>query len=144
MLSHRRSVLVGLISLGLTGCQQALRPLADSDRNAIRAAVATFDKAIVDRDWKRIASLYTADGMVIPPDGPVVQGRAAIERYFSGFPVLTSFRQDILETDGVGTLAYARATDADSGKVLTIWRKQPDNSWLVTHGMWSPNRAVRP
>ncbi|HVF41291.1 MAG TPA: DUF4440 domain-containing protein [Gemmatimonadaceae bacterium] len=142
MFRHRRSVLVALSALGLTGCQQALRPLADSDRNAIRAAVATFDKAIVDRDWKRIASLYTADGMILPPNGPAVQGRPAIERFFSGFPVVTTFRQEVVETEGVGNLAYAMAT-SETGKVITIWRKQPDNSWLVVRGMWNSDTPMR-
>jgi hypothetical protein len=50
--------------------------------------------------------------MLLPPNGPVVQGRPAIERFFSGF-------------------------------LMTIWRKQPDNSWLVIRGMWSSDSPLR-
>jgi ketosteroid isomerase-like protein len=81
--------------------------------------------------------------MVLPPNGPVVQGRPAIERFFSGFPVVTTFRQEVVETEGVGNLAYAMAK-SDVGKVITIWRKQPDNSWLVVRGIWNSDTPMRP
>lgn len=142
MFTRRGTLFFALCTLGLTACQHALRPFADSDRNAIRATVAQFDKAIVDRDWAKIASMYTEDGMLLPPNAPVVQGRSEIQRYFSGFPPVSSFRQEVVEADGVGDLAYARAA-SDFGKVITIWRKQPDNSWLVIRGIWNSDVPPR-
>jgi uncharacterized protein (TIGR02246 family) len=138
-----RTFFVALSVFGLTGCQHAqLRPFSDSDRNTIRASIARFDKAVIDRDWRAIALLYAEDGILLPPNGQIVQGRPAIERFFSGFPIVTTFRQEVVETEGVGNLAYARAT-SDFGKVITIWRKQPDNSWLVVRGMWNSNTPMR-
>jgi ketosteroid isomerase-like protein len=96
----------------------------------------------VDRDWAKIASLYATDGMVLPTNAPAVQGRPAIQQYFSGFPVVTSFRQELVEADGVGNLAYARST-SEFGKAVTIWRKQPDNSWLVIRGIWNSDAPPR-
>jgi uncharacterized protein (TIGR02246 family) len=143
MAPYLRTSFLALCVFGLAGCQSAqLRPFSDSDRNAIRATIARFDKAVVDRDWSTIASLYAEDAILLPPNGPAVQGRPAIERFFSGFPVVTTFRQEVVETEGDGSLAYARATSA-VGKVITIWRRQPDNSWLVVRGIWNSDAPMR-
>jgi uncharacterized protein (TIGR02246 family) len=145
-----------LSSLVLLGCQGELgKPsapaqLTENDRNAIRNGVAKLDQALLERDWRTAASTYTEDGMVLPPNAPAAQGRAAIEKHFSGFPKVATFQQNVVEVDGYGDLAYARATyetelipsgskepQKDAGKVLAIWRKQADGSWLVAQAIWN-------
>jgi uncharacterized protein (TIGR02246 family) len=130
--------------------QTASAPLTETDRNAITSGVASLDQALLARDWSTAASMYTDDGMALAPNTPGAAGRAAVEKLFSGFPKVRSFKQRVVEIDGHGNLAYARATYEtelippgskapvkDAGKVLAIWRKQPDGSWRVARAIWN-------
>jgi uncharacterized protein (TIGR02246 family) len=50
-----------------------------SDETALRGRVAAFEAAINKRDLPALAALYASDADLIVMDGPVVQGRAAIQ-----------------------------------------------------------------
>jgi uncharacterized protein (TIGR02246 family) len=154
MLIHRTLGVVALSGLALSACQRGPAPLTDVDRNAIRAVVANFDKAVLAGDWPAVVSVYAEDGMLLPPNGPTVQGRAAIQNFFGGFPKITAFKQSVVEIEGQGDLAYPRGTYemtmmppgakaplTDTGKVIAVWRKQPDGSWLVLRVMWNSDLA---
>jgi len=83
-----RRLLAPLVFLApaLSACQSRPAALTDLDRDAIRAVVAKFDKAVLAADWPTAVSVYTEDGILMPPNGPVVQGRAAMQKFFAGFP----------------------------------------------------------
>jgi ketosteroid isomerase-like protein len=36
----------------------------------------------------------------------------------------------------------AKSPQKDKGKVLAVWRKQPDGSWLVSRVSWNPDLAL--
>jgi uncharacterized protein (TIGR02246 family) len=101
-----------------------------------------------------VTSAYTEDGILLPPNAPVVQGRAAIRKFFDGFPKITAFKQSVVETEGDGDPTYVRGTYEmtmippgakeplkDTGKVLAIWQKQSDGSWLVSRVAWNSDLA---
>ncbi len=154
MLPRRTLAALVLSGLALSACQQGPTPLTDADRNAIRTVVANFDKAVLAGDWPAVVSVYAADGILLPPNAPAVQGRAAMQSFFSGLPKITAFRQSVVEIGGEGNLAYPRGTYEmtmmpagakaplkDTGKVIAVWRKQPNGSWLVTRVMWNSDLA---
>jgi uncharacterized protein (TIGR02246 family) len=154
MLIHRNLGVVTVCVLAWSACRHQAAPLTDQDRNAIRTGVANLDKAMLAADWPAAGSVYTEDGLVMPPNGPAAQGRAAIQKLFSGFPKVTAFHQSVEEIEGHGDLAYARvryevtmmppgskAPVKDQGKVLAVWRKQPDGSWLVSRAVWNSDLA---
>jgi len=147
---RRRLAFLVIAGLGLSACQPLSERLADADRQAIQAAVDGFTKAVLANDPTTGASYYAEDGMMLPPNGPVVQGRSAISAFLDGFPPVTEFSQTIVELEANGDLAYARLTYSmtttppgakvplkTSGKVLIILRKQVNGSWLTTRGMWN-------
>ena len=153
MLIHRTLAALSACVL-LVACQRGAAPLTDDDRNAIRTGVANLDKAMLAADWPSAASIYAEDGMVLPPNGLAAHGRPAIQKLFSGFPRVSAFHQSVEEIEGHGDLAYARALYEvtmnppgakepvlDRGKVLAVWRKQPDGSWLVTRAIWNSDLA---
>jgi len=155
MLPRRTLAVLVLSGLALSACQQGPTPLTDADRNAIRTVVANFDKAVLAGEWPAVVSVYAEDGMLLPPNGPAVQGRAAIRKFFDGFPKITVFRQSVVEIEGQGDLAYPRGTYemtmmppgakaalTGTGKVIAVWRKQPDGSWLVLRVMWNSDLAA--
>jgi ketosteroid isomerase-like protein len=107
-------------------------------------------------DFATAASYYTDDGMMLPPNAPVIQGRAAIQSFLAGYPRITAFKQDIAELEASGKLAYARLTYTltmtppgaraplnDTGKIIIIMRKQTNGTWLTTRGIWNSDLTGR-
>jgi len=154
MVAYRTLAFLVISSVAFSACQRESGALTEADRVSIRAAIDDFTKAGLETDWRRAASHYTEDGIILPPNAPVVQGRPAIEKFFYAFPKLTSFTQEAVEIEGNSDLAYARGTGTtamlppgakaavvDTAKVLTVWRKQSDGSWQVIRGMWNSDLA---
>ncbi len=148
MLTHR--MLGALVLIALVGCQRSQIGLTDADRTAIRTRIADFDKAMVAADVPAVVAAYTEDAVLFPPHAPMVQGRAAIQKFFEGMPKFTDFEQSVTEVEGQGEFAYpwgtfettmvtpgAKAPVKDKGKVLAVWRKQADGSWLASRVSWS-------
>lgn len=150
MLIHWMLGALALISLAAVGCQPSQAGLTDADRTAIRTRIADFDKAMIAADVPAIVSAYTDDAVLLPPNAPMVRGRAAIQKFLEGFPKITQFKQSAIEIEGQGELAYpwgtfettmlppgAKAPVQDKGKVLAVWRKQADGSWLASRVSWN-------
>lgn len=118
--------------------------LSEADKAALSQAEAAFEKLINARDFKALAAMYSEDAILIPPGAPAVQGRAAIQAFFAKGPPLTGFKIQVLEIEGSNGLAYTREAISytlhppgsppvpSREKVMAIWRKQADGSWLVT------------
>lgn len=156
MLIHRRVAAFALAGLALSGCQRAPESLADVDRDTIHLAVDNFTKAVLAGDFATAASYYSEDGMMMPPNGPVIEGRAAIQSFLTGYPKITAFSQKIIELEARSDLAYARlnyelsmmppgakAPLNDAGKVIIILRKQINGTWLTTRGIWNSDLTAR-
>ena len=144
-----RSVLLATLALALvsTACQlpaQEAAGLSEEDVAAIEASLESFAQAIRASDWPGVAAFYTQDAVIMSPNEPAVQGRAAIEAWQAAFPPLTEISLPIVEIDGRGDLAYVRGTFSMTivpegapepiqltGKYIEILRRQPDGAWLV-------------
>jgi uncharacterized protein (TIGR02246 family) len=129
---------------------QSPSTLTDADRDAMKSAIANFDKAMLAADWPAVVAAYTEDAVLFPPNAPMLKGRAAIQKFFEGFPKITEFKQSVAEINGLGDLAYPWGTYRmtmvppsgkspleDRGKVLSVWRKQPDGKWLASRVAWN-------
>ncbi len=147
---HRKALFAAAFALLLTGCAAKTAPISESDRSAMRSAVDDFTKAILSGDFAAAAAHWAEDGTALPPHAAPAHGRPEIQKLFAGFGKTTAFKQDVLETDGRGDLAYSRiafdvtftppgATTSitDKGKGILVWTKQSDGSWLVTRGAWN-------
>jgi ketosteroid isomerase-like protein len=130
----------------------ATPPLTDLDRVAIRSRIAKFDKDVLAGNWPAVASNYTEDAILLPPHAPMVRGRTAIRKFFEGIPKFAEFKENAVEIEGEGDFAFpwgtydtaiasGAATAKDQGKVLAVWRKQPDGTWLVSRVCWNSDFA---
>ena len=139
-----------LVLVSLAACQPSgPAALSEEDIAAIEATSEAFLKGVRARDWAAVAATYTDDAVLMPPNGPSVEGRANIQTFFESFPPLSEFNLSNVETTGRGDLAYVRGTYkmtiapegrdtfGDSGKYLEIRRKQADGSWLIARDMFS-------
>lgn len=76
-------------------------------------------------DGRRVAQLFTADGLFSPPDGWYVQGRQAIADSLAGrLPQLRGYHTSFLDFTASGNLAYylgrLRYEHGPSGRARTV------------------------
>jgi ketosteroid isomerase-like protein len=136
------------------GCRTpAPTGLSDADKAAIQKVL---DEAVrignaPTKDWAAyVRAYYAEDAVVLPPNGPAVQGWALMESWFAAFPPMSDFGPQIIEVEGRGDLAFVRGTYSmmltlpgaaeptnDTGKYIEIWRKQTDGSWRVVRDMFN-------
>ena len=111
---------------------------ADADERAIRGQVDRWLQLIKAKDAAGIAALYAEDGAVMPPNGPIGKGRAAIQQTWAammqtpGFDLTFVPEQIIVSSSGDmaldrGTYRLAVAptgtAQSDTGKYVVVWRK---------------------
>jgi uncharacterized protein (TIGR02246 family) len=151
-----KKCLLGALALVLasTACQppaQEAGPLSDEDVAAIKAVAQSYTEAMLANDWAAVAAHYTQDAVLMSPNQPQIDGRAAIQAALEGLPgTVTEYSSTPVEIEGRGDLAYARGafTQAraivgmaervrDTAKYLVILRKQPGGAWLITQVCWN-------
>ncbi len=126
----------------LLSCQEQVAPLSQASVSAIDEGSQNFVKAFLAKDWATAAKLYTDDAILLPPNTPMVKGRAAIQAWVEKFPPVTDFTLNNVQVDGRDDLAYVLGTYTmtivpagpikDSGKYIEIRRRQPDGEWLIS------------
>ena len=117
--------------------------------NSLRDQFIALDNA---SDAAGLASLYTNDAVLMPPNQAAVTGNQAIESWFQ-----TTFDQFTIEftlapdeVEVVGDWAFDRGTYMialtpkadgepmeDRGKYIVILRRQADGSWKITRDIWN-------
>ena len=144
-----------LAVLPFTACQSSgPASLTEADKAAIEASLAEWVKGALANDWAAVAATYTEDAVLMPPNSPIVEGRANIQAYFEGFPPVRELTATNVEVMGQGDTVYVRGTytmtiaaeDAEAimetGKYLEVRKKQPDGSWLLHRDMFSSDLAA--
>ena len=136
----------------LAACQPAgpVAPagLTDADRDAIHALGQAWADGAKANDWAAVAALYSADGILMPPNAPAVEGRQNIQDFLAAFPAVTDMQLEDVDVDGCGDLAYVRgvysmtmtvgeAPVTDTGKYVTILKKQADGSWSMYRDIYN-------
>jgi ketosteroid isomerase-like protein len=127
------------------------------------AAINRFNeqylRAINAGDAALLSRLTGADHIMIAPNRPIIEGKAANDAAnrgaFARFkiqeawqPVETVVRDDLAYQRGTFTVT---ATPRDGGEprethgnFLRIYRRQSDGSWQITRDMFSSDRAAAP
>jgi uncharacterized protein (TIGR02246 family) len=158
-MSRRRlwaAALLTCLSVGAAACQaREDTPFAAADATEIRAALDAYFTAANAGDAARWAALYAEDAVMMPPNSPTVEGRAAIQSWLAMLPVkIADAKGMALEVEGAGNVAYLRGTYsmnlqipgvpdavAQQGKILQVYARQPAGSWLLARDMWNADAA---
>ena len=148
-------ILLACCSLLLV-CSCASRPSSDFQsgdaESAIRKADAAFEAAARSGDANALANTYTADGVLLPPNAPIMRGREAVRAFWSAF-VGSATALDLTlmptEVQQAGDLAVemgqyrlhmtpksASTAINDEGKYLVEWRKV-DGQWKIARDMFN-------
>lgn len=116
----------------------AARSDAAADEQAIRGNVDRWGQLVKAKDAPGISQFYTDDGAVMPPNGPIAKGHAAIQQAWAsmlqtpGFDLAIAPEQIIVAQ--AGDMALDRGTyrltmapggkpQHDTGKYVVVWRK---------------------
>ena len=102
--------------------------------SAITAVNRQFEAAARSQDLEALAALYTADAMVLPPDGPIVKGRADIKQMWGSVAQQLGLKDVRLRTvsfehEGnlgheVGEATLMVATGTVVAKYVVVWKRQ--------------------
>jgi uncharacterized protein (TIGR02246 family) len=135
-------VLTILLVLALAGCdRQAARVFPET-------AVKEWEEARNARDADAMAAVYSEDAKVLPPDAPVVEGRAAIRTFFRNLFEARPEPADFDEREIVvlGNYTWRQGIYAvpladgriEYGKFIQLWKLE-SGVWKLHRSMWSPN-----
>ena len=130
-------------------------PLSEADIDAIKSVSSAISRKALQGDWDGLLELFTEDAVLLPPHSAVIRGRAAFKTMIESFnPEFTDHSIELKDIDGYGDIAYAwgnytetfSVSDVpeptkDVAKLMFIFRKQPDGSWLVAAEMWNTDLA---
>lgn len=137
---------VACLGLWLASCAAEAGPtFTDADRAAIEAATEEAMTINATRDHQAYVNhYYTADAIVLPPNGEAIRGREALLAFNESFPPYEELQFSHVEMDGAGDMAYVYGTYTmimaaaegedpveDHGKYIEIWKRQADGSWKV-------------
>lgn len=103
-----------------------------------------YEAAWQARDAAALAALFAPGGFVLAPGHPPVQGRPAIQEYYTGRGGPLSLRAFAFATDGdVGYIlgGYGPAPGMpDGGKFTLTLHRAADGTWLIMSDMDNGNR----
>jgi uncharacterized protein (TIGR02246 family) len=147
-------VLVAGVVILVSGCvRPALPPVPDA-RAAADAIFARYAASLSAGDADGWATLWTEDGVQMPPDAPPVVGKSQIREKLRS--LLAQFRFEMrIHTEEVrtaGDWAFARGMYAATltpkaggpeipidGKFMTILARQSDGSWRIYRDIFNSN-----
>jgi uncharacterized protein (TIGR02246 family) len=150
-----RIVLVGtLLIVGLSNAiAQKTSKTREADEAAIRAADAAVLKAAQSKDVAGATANYADDASWLPPNAPLVQGKAAIRNAWSQLLAIPGLKIDwqLIKVDvsQAGDMAYTLykyqmtmsgpngASINDTGKDMAVWKKQSDGTWKMVADTFS-------
>lgn len=144
--------------------QAAARMAAETDsaRAAIEAANARFVRYMAAGHVDSAALNYAEDAVVLMPNEPLVQGRAAIQAAFAEWTSLGTWEMQVttVRVDASGPMAVEVGTNVmnftpgpnaprgmaamypDTGKYVTYW-KRVDGNWMIVADIYNTSRAMR-
>ncbi len=128
----------------------ACRPPSQTELTELdKKYIADFTNDVEDGwnsgDREPYVDRFSKDAIYMPPNMETVIGKDAIRDLINSFPKI-NLHYEVAEIMGSAGYAYVRgafevtdSTDTlvDKGKFLSIWKKFPDENWLLTHDMFS-------
>ena len=138
----RRLVLILVLAAGPASAQE-VQPSIELPADLARV-LRDYEKMWSAKDAGGLARLFAEDGYVLPNGGPPVNGRAAIERHYTGSGGPLFLRAFAYAAEGSAGYILGGYTSergaADIGKFTLTLRKGQDGRWLIVSDMDSSNR----
>ena len=119
--------------------------------SAIHALIENFESTFSRGDSAEIADFYTDNGMLLPPESDLVQGKRDIKAFWQAAidMGIKNVKLDIVEVEQHGdtaiemskyTLSSADDNLIDQGKGIVIW-KYESGAWKLHRDIWNSSIA---
>jgi ketosteroid isomerase-like protein len=114
--------------------------------DSVEALDSAFTAAMNHHDTAAAAAQYADDAVVMPPGMPRAVGHDAIAKLFASLGDSTVQMQLVGdEVHGTGDVAFRTGTYTvstqsnvvEQGRYLTVFQRQHNGSWKITHDMWN-------
>lgn len=124
--------------------------LTESDKQYIKDLTNGAQDGWNRGDREPYVNRFSIDAMYMAPNMETVVGKDAIRTFANSFPEI-KIHFSIIEIMGSAEYAFVRgaftATNSadtllDKGKFLSVWKKFPDDKWLLTHDIFSSDLPV--
>lgn len=144
-----KATLLAIALLSLPCMQAQARSIKAEIDAANQKWVAAFDKG----DGAAVAALYTAQATVLPPGADMVNGRAAIQKFWTG-AIQSGLKNVTLQTVAVEQFGNAareigrvsldvtnpqKPTVHVEGKYVVLW-KRVHGAWMLDTDIWNMNQ----
>ena len=116
-------------------------------------------QAAVNGDIETLASLFTDDGILIPAEGDIIEGKEGLKNMlkqslelYRDYTVI-EYNHDFKEIKILGKYAYEWGIYSskykskkdgqeitEGGKLMRILKQQPDGSWKVARAIWTVDK----
>ncbi len=139
----KRTLTVLPLILMIISCNQT-SPSADP--SVITAGSDAWEAALNAKDVDALVGLYTSDARVLPPNGEMSSGSAAVRAEFGGMidaglgGELTSVEAMVSGDIGynVGTFVLKTGDEVvDTGKFIETWRRDEDGQWRISNDIYN-------
>ena len=149
--------LAALLVLTVSGCAPQVD--IDAERAAVLEAFIEAKQAVAAKDIESFVSIFADGASRFPPNAPRVTGNDAIREFvsesFAAPGLAFSFPEPgSAEVSSAGDLGYTTGSyevtvnDAEGnpvtshGKVVVVWKKQPDGSWKAVLDIWNSDQPA--
>ncbi|HVC19786.1 MAG TPA: DUF4440 domain-containing protein [Vicinamibacterales bacterium] len=148
--------------LACAGVAGAPRPARADDqtaaRQAIQAAMQRYAELGRTGPVAATVAMFTADGELLEPGMPPIQGRPAIQSFLAPLAAKFTVESEVMTTDALdiyGSAAYQWGTyqqtagpigqpgDTYAGRYVAEWRHEPGGQWRLRRLMMQPVQAPR-
>jgi uncharacterized protein (TIGR02246 family) len=135
-----------IVAFAAALCPSAWAADSDAVRDAIQAANRIFIASVLHGDSQAVASLYSADGVVIAPGAEPAKGRAAIAALWqksidAGVKGMSLVTDEVVASDDLAAETGTAQIIAADGKVenlhyVVVWRKE-EGHWRLLRDIWN-------
>lgn len=143
---------VATLSILLLSCKPGTN--VEEVRKAVEEADARQNQAFAAKDLAGLTANYADDAVILPQNGPMITGQEGRETFFKEMVnMVGEFKFSMSEFDASGDLAYevgtyngtmqmpGMGTVADTGKFVTVWKRQTDGKWKIVADIFNTNLA---
>ena len=134
--------------------------ITPTDSAAIVALDSRLATAGLAGNWDAWGAEFTSDPVRLPPNAPILVGKAAADAFNRSSPKFATFEVAVTSVIGRGDVAVAtgtfkasvpvgkdatgKATPAinDVGKFMQVLMKQSDGGWKIARDIWNSDLPV--
>jgi ketosteroid isomerase-like protein len=145
------AILLSLLVLG--GARSVAQSLPQVPDPKAFEPVGALSNGVQNHDAALVASAYSEDAVVLPPNGETVRGKAAIEAFWnqqfsSGFNAVDGGSNGLSTSGDLGyewgsatfEVASGTQTVTDVTKYVNVLKKDASGSWKIAMTIWNSSK----